>query len=1225
VKKLSKKLMICSFSLIMILAQSFFCSVGYADPTTKTGRISGSDRYQTAIAISQNGWQTSAYAVLSRGDDFADASCAGPLAQKYEAPILLTQPAELNRDTLAELKRLGVSHLFIIGGPRAVPQRVEDALKNSGISTIERIYGADRYETSVKIAEKLGSPTQAVLANGSDYPDALAVSVVAAKRGMPILLTAKNSLPAVISHYFKANPITTTYVIGGTDVIGRNPESSVPGSTRLAGDGRYQTNIAILKNFESEFNFENIYVATGGGSRGNEFADALTGAVLAAKTSSPLILTGQTVAAGTADYLKAKLLLATKVTGLGGQGAVPASVLTELLSYKEQIAAAETYDTAGSYGSDTVKTTVKGSVVISAAGVTLKNTVIEGDLLIAQSVGNGNVNLRDVTVKGKTIINGGGPNSVVLYNFNGQTVVVDIPAGGNVRLVAQGTTTIAKVAMESNGTLEESGLSGNGFVNVEIPVGAEVTLAGTFEQVSVEAGGANVNVTSGTIATMTIADTAVGAAVNLAGGATVSTLNANAASNVTGTGSIRNANINVSNVSLQQTPAAYTVANGASVTVNGTQQNGTGATTTTSSGGDSGGSSGGGGGDTTAPSFAATYPKAGAAQAAGSKQVEVLVQVNENGTAYYVVVADNAAAPSAAQVIAGQDSTDAAAFASASALVTANTEKSFLTAALPAAATAYDVYVVVKDDSNNATPATKVDVTTPSAAADTTILSFAATYPKAGAAQAAGSKQVEVLVQVNENGTAYYVVVPDNAAAPSAAQVIAGQDSTDAAAFASASAAVTADTEKSLLTAALPAAATAYDVYVVVKDDSNNATAASKVDVTTPAAADTTAPTFTATYPKAGAAQAVGSKQVEVLVQVNENGTAYYVVVADNAAAPSAAQVIAGHDSAAAAAFASASALVTANTEKSFLTAALPADATAYDVYVVVKDDSNNATPATKVDVTTPAEDLGPQFVNDSFNIFEDGDDIGNAIKVEFLTNQPITSLAPADFRIGTTSEIAGYDTFDAAVAVTNGYTQNKRVTLIISGGNADIVRGFGPRAKLLINPANNGNDIASTNANGKRVRATGLLPESSGNQVYDDQVMPRVLNNLSASSVYVSNIPDASGNGYSWVDIQFTETLDMSNQLFYMDDFIFSSGEGAEVPLTVRSIGNGKTGPAHDGTDDPTRIRYYFNNGSIVGSLKVRADNTKINIRDLKDRGPGNYNVYVPSQTDIDGFTLNI
>lgn len=96
-------------------------------------RLSGNNRYKTAVAISQNGWKTSESVVLARGDDYADALCAGPLAKKYGAPILLTEKEKLNAGTLAELKRLGVKNVFIVGGYGAISSNVESALTAAGM------------------------------------------------------------------------------------------------------------------------------------------------------------------------------------------------------------------------------------------------------------------------------------------------------------------------------------------------------------------------------------------------------------------------------------------------------------------------------------------------------------------------------------------------------------------------------------------------------------------------------------------------------------------------------------------------------------------------------------------------------------------------------------------------------------------------------------------------------------------------------------------------------------------------------------------------------------------------------------------------------------------------------------------------------------------------------------------------------------------------------------
>lgn len=149
---------------------------------------------------------------------------------------------------------------------------------------------------------------------------------------MPILLTNKDALPTSVANYLQANAVSQTYILGGTGVIDKTIEEHVPGPTRLAGNDRYETNLAIIEHFTERLNWETIYVATG-----NEFPDGITGGVLAAQTASPLIITGQTLSPTTVKYLKTKMLTSSKVIVLGGEGAVPASVLAEINALRNSL------------------------------------------------------------------------------------------------------------------------------------------------------------------------------------------------------------------------------------------------------------------------------------------------------------------------------------------------------------------------------------------------------------------------------------------------------------------------------------------------------------------------------------------------------------------------------------------------------------------------------------------------------------------------------------------------------------------------------------------------------------------------------------------------------------------------------------------------------------------------------------------------------------------------
>ena len=105
-----------------------------------------------------------------------------------------------------------------------------------------------------------------------------------------------------------------------------------------------------------------------------------------------------------------------------------------------------------------------------------------------------------------------------------------------------------------------------------------------------------------------------------------------------------------------------------------------------------------------------------------------------------------------------------------------------------------------------------------------------------------------------------------------------------------------------------------------------------------------------------GAAQDDDSKQVQLLLQADESGTVYYAVVDHNASAPTVAQVMAGKDANDNAALDAGSSPESANVQVSITTNTLPADATYYDVYMVLQDASGNASSTpTMLTVTTPA------------------------------------------------------------------------------------------------------------------------------------------------------------------------------------------------------------------------------------------------------------------------------
>ncbi|WP_027954931.1 cell wall-binding repeat-containing protein [Halobacillus kuroshimensis] len=246
-----------------------------------TERVSGEDRYQTAVEISKKGWDSADTVIIARGDEFADALAGAPLAYKEDAPILLTKSGNLNSEVAAEIKRLGAEKAIILGGTGAVSEYVKYKLTGMGVD-VDRISGKTRFDTAANIAARLdGNPENVIVADGFNYPDALAVAPYAAKEGYPILLSKTDELPSITKTAL--SDFDQSIVVGGTNAISKEVEAMLPDASRYSGQTRYETASSIAEQLGVKEG--KTFVANG-----QNFADALSGSVLAAKEEASMLL-----------------------------------------------------------------------------------------------------------------------------------------------------------------------------------------------------------------------------------------------------------------------------------------------------------------------------------------------------------------------------------------------------------------------------------------------------------------------------------------------------------------------------------------------------------------------------------------------------------------------------------------------------------------------------------------------------------------------------------------------------------------------------------------------------------------------------------------------------------------------------------------------------------------------------------------------------------------------
>lgn len=271
--------------------------------TPEITRLAGLNRVGTAVEAAKKAYPVvSPAVVLARKDAFPDALCGAPLAHAYRAPILLVSTDKLDAETRAEIQRLRPSRVLVLGGTASISdttvEEVRIALKEAS-PKITRLDGADRYETSARIAEELrqlkGSPSEVVLASGADFPDALAASPYAARTGEPIILTRPDSVTQATYDALRASGARDVYIVGGEAAVSGDVEDVLERRGyvvgRAAGANRYETARLIVERGlrEEIFGMQRFVVASG-----ETFPDAMTGGVLAARVNGPLLLTRST-------------------------------------------------------------------------------------------------------------------------------------------------------------------------------------------------------------------------------------------------------------------------------------------------------------------------------------------------------------------------------------------------------------------------------------------------------------------------------------------------------------------------------------------------------------------------------------------------------------------------------------------------------------------------------------------------------------------------------------------------------------------------------------------------------------------------------------------------------------------------------------------------------------------------------------------------------------------
>lgn len=196
-----------------------------------TTRIAGKNRYETAVEIQDfrynlmkdvEGFESMGdLGFMVSGASFADALSIAPLVGQFDTFLYLNHPSET------------VDSLIAVGGPSVI-KHLGDTMEDYGGGSDYRIAGKNRYGTAVEVAKYFEAHMglkleRVVLANGRNYPDALAAASLVNDGKTAVLLTDPLELSTETEKFIQDKNIKDVIIVGGEFAVSTNVQNGVEG------------------------------------------------------------------------------------------------------------------------------------------------------------------------------------------------------------------------------------------------------------------------------------------------------------------------------------------------------------------------------------------------------------------------------------------------------------------------------------------------------------------------------------------------------------------------------------------------------------------------------------------------------------------------------------------------------------------------------------------------------------------------------------------------------------------------------------------------------------------------------------------------------------------------------------------------------------------------------------------------------------------------------------
>lgn len=251
-------------------------------------RVSGANRMDTSAMIAEASPNVETL-ILTTGLVAADGLAATQLSGVTSSTLVLSNSRDhLDPQALKALEKFGLRRVVRVGGTVGLSAADRALIQAKGLELVELI-GADRFDTALKVAQYRdslgGAPSTVLVADGINFPDALAAGAGAGAMRASLVLSSGASLPPSTQGYLKTLLTSAKIITVGGPAQTAVASAGINPDAAYTGADRYETALILAASLNQGRGANGLVMVSG-----RNFPDALAAGAYTVKQGAKLVL-----------------------------------------------------------------------------------------------------------------------------------------------------------------------------------------------------------------------------------------------------------------------------------------------------------------------------------------------------------------------------------------------------------------------------------------------------------------------------------------------------------------------------------------------------------------------------------------------------------------------------------------------------------------------------------------------------------------------------------------------------------------------------------------------------------------------------------------------------------------------------------------------------------------------------------------------------------------------